>query len=369
MKFTCQKSDLFEVLPNIFKATSNKTPMEALATIRMEARGNTLSLTGYDLELGIFTQIPASVEEEGSLLADGKLFCELIRRMPDGVLQIFTDEHLKITITGNETECQLAGMHADDYPDLPSIEQGKGAVIPQELLREMIEQTIYAVSLDETKPIFTGALFEIENETLSIVALDNYRMALRTESLIGQEQMKFVVPAKALREISHLLTNDDKNEKPCVIHLDQHQASFEINRYVVYTRLLAGEFINYRRSIPMETKTEILMSRKDLIGSLERCGLLITEQNKTPVRFQLDHDRMNISCVNVLGSVEDQLDCSITGESMVVGFNNRYLIDAVRVIQGDRVKIVLSAPDRAVRIMEADGDNYIAVIMPVQVRR
>ncbi|MBR3267351.1 MAG: DNA polymerase III subunit beta [Oscillospiraceae bacterium] len=369
MKFTCQKSDLFEVLPNIAKVTSVKTPMEVLSAIRLEASGQELSLTGYDLELGMRTQIPASVEEEGVLLADGRLFSELIRRMPEGILIIETDDHLKITISGGGTECQLAGMQADEYPDLPDIQQEQGVLIPQKQLRDMIEQTIYAVSLDETKPVFTGELIEIDQDMMNIVALDNYRMALRSEPLIGQGQMKFVVPAKALREISHLLEEDEKNEKPCVIRLDQHQASFEIHGYIVYTRLLAGEFVTYRRSIPQNVKTEVYVSRKELIDSLDRCSLLISEKNKTAVRFQFEEDKIMISCQNVIGSVDDQLSCDLSGEKMIVGFNNRYLLEAVRAIQGDRVKIMLSGPDRAVKVMEADGENSIAIIMPVQVRR
>ena len=205
MKYTCQKSDLCEVLPNVAKAASAKTPMEALSAICLRVHGQELELTGYDLELGIRTQIPAAVEEEGVVLTDSHLFSELVRRMPDGVLQIETDDHLKITITGGGTSCQLPGMRADEYPDLPDIEQEQGAVIPQSLLKNMIDQTIYAVSLDETKPIFTGELIEMADDALNIVALDNYRMALRTEPLPGQEPMKFVVPAKALREIEHLL--------------------------------------------------------------------------------------------------------------------------------------------------------------------
>lgn len=369
MKFTCQKSDLFEVLPNIAKATSAKTPMEALGAIRMEANGQSLSLTGYDLELGIRTEIAASVEESGVLLADSRLFSELVRRMPDGILQIETDDHLKIMITGGGTECQLAGMRADEYPDLPDIEQEKGAVIPQAMLKGMIEQTIYAVSLDETKPIFTGELIEIENDNVNVVALDNYRMAVRSEPLIGQEPMRFVVPAKALREISHLLGEDEKNEHPCVIRLDQNQAIFEIHRYVVYTRLLAGDFINYRRSIPQNQKAEVIVNRRELADSLDRCSLLISEKYKTAVRFQFEENRVMISCQNVVGSVDDQLNCEITGEKMVIGFNNRYLLEAVRAIQGDRVKLMLFGADRAVKIMEAEGENSVALVMPVQVRR
>ena len=369
MKFTCQKSDLYEVLPNVAKAASAKTPMEALAAIRLSASGQNLELTGYDLELGIRTTIPAAVEEEGVLLADSRLFSELVRRMPDGILQIETDDHLKITMQGGGTECQLAGMRADEYPDLPDIEQMQGAVIPQNLLKNMINQTIYAVSLDETRPIFTGELLEMENDVLNIVALDNYRMALRTEPLPGQEPMKFVVPSKALREIEHLLGEDEKNEHPCVIRLDQHHASFEIQRYVVYTRLLAGDFINYRRSIPENAKTEVLIGRRELIESLERCALLISEKNKTAVRFQFEEGKVLISCQNVIGSVDDTLSCDMTGEKLVIGFNNRYLLEAVRAIQGDRVRLFLTAADRAVKVMEEQGDNSIAIIMPVQVRR
>ncbi|MBR3417295.1 MAG: DNA polymerase III subunit beta [Oscillospiraceae bacterium] len=369
MKITCQKNDLYEVLPNVAKATSVKTPMEALAAIRICASGQELSLTGYDLELGIRTQIPAAVEEEGMLLADSRFFSEIIRRMPDGVLVIETDERLKITITGGGTSCQLAGMNAEEYPELPDVEQQQGAVIPQSLLKNMIDQTIYAVSLDETKPIFTGELIEMADDVLNIVALDNYRMALRTEPLPGQEPMKFVVPAKALREIQHLLEDDENNEHPCAIRLDQHHAIFEIGKYTVYTRLLAGEFINYRRSIPENAKTEVLMNRRELIDSLERCGLLISEKNKTAVRFQFEEDRVLISCQNVVGSVDDQISCDITGEKLVIGFNNRYLLEAVRAVQGDRVRLFLTAADRAVKVMEADGDGSVAVIMPVQVRR
>lgn len=369
MKFTCDKTALCEVLPNVAKATSMKTPMEALAAIRLSADGQELELTGYDLELGIRTVIPAVVEESGMLLADSRLFSEIVRRMPDGVLSVETDSHLKITITGGGTSCQLAGMNADEYPELPDIEQQQGTVIPQNLLKNMIEQTIYAVSLDETKPIFTGELIEIENDMLSVVALDNYRMALRTEPLSNQDPMKFVVPAKALREIQHLLEDDEKNENPCVIRLDQHHAIFEIHRYTVYTRLLAGEFINYRRSIPQSAKTEAVLSRRELIESLERCSLLISEKNKTAVRFQFEDDRVLISCQNVVGSVDDQISCNVTGEKLVIGFNNRYLLDAIRAVQGDRVRLFLTASDRAVKVMEADGENSIAIIMPVQVRR
>ncbi|MBQ6042312.1 MAG: DNA polymerase III subunit beta [Oscillospiraceae bacterium] len=369
MKITCQKSDLYEVLPNVAKATGVKTPMEALSAIRLRASGQELELTGYDLELGIRTTIPAAVEEEGVLLADSRLFSEIVRRMPEGVLVIETDERLKITMTGGGTSCQLAGMNADEYPELPDIEQQQGTVIPQSLLKNMIEQTIYAVSMDETKPVFTGELIEIADGILNIVALDNYRMALRTEPLPEQESMKFVVPAKALREIQHLLGDDEKNERPCVIRLDQHHAIFEIDRYTVYTRLLAGEFINYRRSIPETAKTEVLLSRRELMDSLDRCGLLISEKNKTAVRFQFEEDRVLISCQNVVGSVDDQISCEITGEKLVIGFNNRYLLDAVRAVQSDRVRLFLTAADRAVKVMEADGDGSVAVIMPVQVRR
>lgn len=369
MKFTCQKADLSEVLANVGKATSVKTPLEALAAIHLRANGQELELTGYDLELGIRTQIPAVVTEEGVMLVDGRLFSEVVRRMPEGILSVETDEHLKVTIQGGGTECQLAGMNADEYPELPSIEQQQGAVIPQSLLKNMIEQTIYAVSLDETKPVFTGELFEVADDILNIVALDNYRMALRSEPLPGQEPMKFVVPAKALREIEHLLEEDEKNENPCVIRLDQHHAIFEIHHYLVYTRLLAGEFVNYRRSIPAGIKTEVTVNRRELIDSLDRCSLLISEKNKTAVRFQFEEDRVLISCQNVVGSVDDQVSCEMTGEKMVVGFNNRYLLDAVRAVQSDRVRIFLTAADRAVKVMEADGDSSIAIVMPVQVRR
>ena len=369
MKFTCQKFDLSEVLPNVGKATSVKTPLEALAAIHLCANGQELELTGYDLELGIRTQIPAVVTEEGVMLVDGRLFSEVVRRMPDGILSIETDDHLKVTIQGGGTECQLAGMSADEYPELPNIEQQQGAVIPQSLLKNMIEQTIYAVSLDETKPVFTGELIEVADDILNIVALDNYRMALRCEPLPGQEPMKFVVPAKALREIEHLLEEDEKNENPCTIRLDQHHAIFEIHRYVVYTRLLAGEFVNYRRSIPTGIKTEVTVNRRELIDSLDRCSLLISEKNKTAVRFQFEEDKVYISCQNVVGSVDDQIACEMTGEKMIVGFNNRYLLDAVRAVQSDRVRIFLTAADRAVKVMEADGDSSIAIVMPVQVRK
>lgn len=369
MKFTCQKNDLYEVLPNVGKATSQKSPLEALAAIRLQAQGQSLQLTGYDLELGIRTEIPAVCTEEGVLLVDSRLFSEVVRRMPDGILNIETDDHMKIMIQGGGTEYQLAGMGAEEYPELPSIEQQQGAVIPQNLLKNMIEQTIYAVSTDETKPVFTGELIELENGALNIVALDNYRMALRTEALSDQDTMKFVVPAKALREIQRLLEEDEKNENPCVIRLDQHHAIFEIHRYVVYTRLLAGEFINYRRSIPTTSKAEVTVNKRELIESLDRCSLLISEKNKTAVRFQFEENCILISCQNVVGSVDDRIACDMTGEKMIVGFNNRYLLEAVRAVQSDRVRIFLTAADRAVKVMEAEGDCSVAVIMPVQVRR
>ena len=161
---------------------------------------------------------------------------------------------------------------------------------------------------------------------------------------------------------------DDENKNPCVIRLDLHHAIFEINGYLVYTRLLAGDFVNYRRSIPESAKTQLTISRRRLIESLERCSLLISEKNKTAVRFQLEDGTLRISCQNVIGSVDDTLECDLSGERLTIGFNNRYLLDAVRAVQGDRVRIFLSEANRAVKIMEADGEGSIAIVMPVQVR-
>lgn len=372
MRLNCQKTELNEVLGAVSKAASDKTSLEVLATIRLRAKETSLELTGYDLELGIRTEIPARVETPGVVLVSARLFSDIIRKMPDGLLFLDVEGNegaQRMTIRCGETECRLSCMDAAEYPELPDVEQSEGIFLPQALLKGMIDQTVYAVSPDETKPIFTGELVEIEKETLRLVALDNYRMAIRSEPFKGHDDTRFVVPAKALREIQRLLSDsEDENQSPCQIRLDQNHAIFEANRYTIYTRLLAGEFINYRRSIPTGERTELTVGRRELIESLERCALYITQETRTPTSVRVEDDGLSITCANDLGAIDDRIPCTVSGEKFTIGFNNRYLLEAVRSVRGETLRMMLTGPDRAVKIMEAQGDNYIAVVMPVQLR-
>lgn len=366
LKFTCGKEDICSAISNVSKAVSPKSTIAALEGIKLKLNMSSLELTGYDLEIGITTYIQCDSEDSGEVVLNSRLFSEITRRMPSDKITYEIDENFNMKIYGGNAEYQISAISADEYPALPEIERENPISVNQETLKSMINQTNYAVSLNDSKPVLTGELFDIEDGNFNMVAIDGFRLAVRHEKTSCAQKHYFVAPSKALLEASRILKEDAENE--CEIFVNSKHILFDINGYRIFTRLLEGEFHNYKNSIPSEFKTEVFINTRELINCLERCALLLNEKNKAPVKCSFENGEIKVSCKTGIGRLDDSIPAEINGENVLIGFNNKYLLDALRAADTDKVKIQMTGSNRAVKIVPPEGDGFTFIVMPVQIK-
>lgn len=366
MKFSCKQNELNEALNNISRAVPQKSPISALTAIKLCVNKNTLELTGYDLELGMQTKINIESEDFGEVLLESHLFCEIIRKMPSEQILIEVDNNLTTTIRGDNAEYKILAMSADDYPSIPDYDSGDSFTVPQALLKNMINQTIFAVAVTDNKPILTGELFDITDGLFNLVAIDGFRLAVRSEKIDTDNRYHFVVKSKALSEVSKLLKDDEDSK--VTVHVSKKHIAFEISGYMVISRLLEGEFHNYKGSIPTNHSTEIILNTKDLISSLERCMLLINDKNKAPVKCIFNNGQVKISCSTGMGKLSDEFNIDLAGQMVEIGFNCRYLLDALKASESDKVKLQLNGGLSPMKILPIDGDAYTFLVLPVRLK-
>lgn len=366
MKFTCKKEDICSAINNVSKAVSPKSTIAALEGIKLRLDMSSLELTGYDLEIGITTYIECDSSDTGEIVLNSRLFSEITRRMPSDLITYDIDDNLNMKIYGGNAEYQISAISAEEYPALPEIERENPILINQEVLKSMINQTNYATSLNDAKPILTGELFEIENSGINMVAIDGFRLAIRYEKINCADKHYFVVPSKALLEASRILKEDAEND--CEIFVNSKHILFDINGYRIFTRLLEGEFHNYKNSVPKEFKTEVIVKTSDIVHCLERCSLLLNEKNKAPVKCTFGNGEIKINCKTGIGRLDDSIEAEINGESVLIGFNNKYLLDALKAADTDKVRIQMTGANRAVKIVPFQGDSFTFIVMPVQIK-
>ncbi len=366
MKFTCKKEDITTAIYNVSKAVSPKSTITALEGIKLRLENSKLELTGYDLEIGITTFIDCNSSDEGEIILNSRLFSEITRRMPSETINYEVNENLNLKITGGNAEYQISVISAEEYPALPEIEREDPIKINQLVLKSMINQTVYAVSVNDAKPVMTGELFDIENGAVNVVAIDGFRLAIRNEKISYLGKKHFIVPSKALKEASTLLNEDEKSE--CSIYVNEKHVLFDINGYRIFTRLLEGEFHNYKNSVPSEFKTEVTVKANEVIQSLERCALLLNEKNKSPVKCKFSGGSIEVECKTGIGRLEDSISADIKGEELSIGFNNKYLIEALRAADTDKVRMSMNGANKAVKIAPLEGEHFTFIVMPVQIR-
>ena len=257
-------------------------------------------------------------------------------------------------------------MSAEEFPDLPVVESTARTAVSQQMMRSMIQESSFAASLKEDQPILTGELFEAREGTLSVVAMDRYRLALRQESVKDINDFHFVVPKKALNELISMMKDD--NEQPCEFFTNGKHIVFSVNGFSLFTRLLEGQFHNYRSSIPDTAKTTVIMHKKDLIAGAERCSLLINEKNKAPMRCVFADGSLEISCKTSIGGISDRIPADITGDSITIGFSNKYLLEALRACQCDKVKFQMGGSNKVIKITPVGDESFVYLIMPIQLK-
>lgn len=365
MKVACSKENLTEGINTVQKAVSAKSTLPILEGILLDATDE-LKLTGNDLELGIECRVPADVQETGSIVINSKIFGDIVRRLPDSEVFIEVTNNNMVVIECENTHFEIKGLPPEGFPALPEIKKENAFVISQEILRNMIKQTIFAVSIDENRPILTGSLMEYKEKTLTFVSIDGFRMALRNHSTENEaENIKVVIPGKTLNEILKIL---QPVKEDVSIYSTNNQILFDMKNCKVVSRLLEGEYLNYKSIIPNDHEIRIRVSTKELLAGIERASLVTVDEKRYPVKFNISDDKMIITSNTDIGAVREEIRIEMDGGKIDIGFNPRYFIDALKVIDDEKIEIFFTSSVGPCTIKPIDDDSFAYMILPVRTR-
>lgn len=363
MKIICTKSNLLTGVQTVSKAVPNKTTMSILECILVDTTGGSIKLTANDMELGIETVIDGEILEQGTIAIDAKIFLEIVRKLPDNDITIETDDFFKTTITCEKAKFNIIGKSGEDFSYLPEIEKNDCIVVSQFTLKEVIRQTIFSIADNENNKLMTGELFEIHDDILKVASLDGHRISVRKIELKNSyESKKVIVPGKTLNEISKILSGDmDKDVN--IFFTDRH-ILFEFNDTVVVSRLIEGEYFKIEQMLSSDYETKINMNKKELLDCIDRATLLIKEGDKKPVIIDVKDSFMELKMNSTVGSMDENIDIEKEGKDIKIGFNPKFLIDALRVIEDEEIVIYMVNP-KAPCFIKDEKENYIYMILPV----
>ena len=356
MKFSCEKALLQAAISTTSRAVSPKSSIPALEGILLEA-GNDLRLTGYNLETGIRTIVPADIREEGTLVLGARLFGEIVRKLPDDIVT-FQSENYMVNIKCGMSEFNILGTDPEEFPELPTVEYQNSLILPQSRLKAMISQTLFAVSDNESRPIHTGSLFEVDSNGLTIVSVDGYRLALRHEAIDkkeGAETFSFVVPGAALSEVEKICSDVDE---PASVTQGARHVMFKVGDTMLVSRRLEGEFLAYRQAIPRNNTIHVEGETRALLSSIDRVSLIISDKLKSPLRCVFDSNLLKISTKTAIGDAYDECPLSGDGGGLEIGFNNKYLMDALKAAPADKVRLELTTGVSPCVILPTEGRKF-----------
>ena len=370
MKIICEKDKILKALNSVTKAVASKTTMPILEGILIQTNDNEVKLTTYDLEIGIEYIIECEVKEQGATVVNAIMFSEIIRKLPDTEIDIELNEKNLLVIECEGSLYKLATMNPTEFPELPQINIENSIEIEQNALKDMIRKTIFAVSTEENRPIFTGCLFEITNNKLNLVAVDGFRLAWKSRFLQTKiNDFTAVIPGRTLNEINKIILDSFDTIK---IGVAKNQALFEMENCKIVTRLLDGEFLNYKSVIPSNWETRIRVNKNSLQDSFERISLIsassIEKEKKYPVKVSVDIGKITISCTNQTGEAKEEIYISTEGKNIEAGFNPKYFLDALRAIDDEEVFIDFGTSISPCIIRPVDEGDYIYMILPIRLK-
>lgn len=366
MKFSCGKKAFSDAVSIISRTVSTKSTLPALEGILIKAANDSLTLTSNDLEIGMTTTIPASVTQPGDIVLNAKLFSEIIRKLPAEKVDILADEKLLTTVSSGASEFTILGIPASEFPETPALSDCVNFSIAQNVLSGMIRQTLFCISSDDSKPVHTGSLFELSENQIRIVSIDGFRLAIRTEKIQNTLDLKFVVPGKTLSEILKMLSSE--SDDPIHMSIGKRHILFEINGYTLISRLLEGDFLDYRGVLVDNSSAQIRIKVRSFTDSIDRASLLISDRLKSPVRCVFEKEIVRVTCSTASGKIYDEIPAELSGDSVEMGFNNRYLLDALRACECDEVRILLNGPLSPMRVYPLEGENFIFLVLPVRLK-
>lgn len=372
MKIVCEKEKLLKGINSVVRGVPTRTTMPILEGILIQTNGNELKLTSYDLELGIEYTMECEVKEEGNTVVNSIMFSEIIRKLPDTDIAIELNENNLLVIECEGSLYKLSTMNPDEFPELPKIIVEKSIETEQTILKNMIRKTIFAVSIEENRPIFTGCLFEVINNSLNVVAIDGFRMGWVSNSLaIASNDFKAVIPGKTLNEVNKIILDSFDSIK---IGVSKNQAIFEMENCKIVTRLLDGEFLNYASVIPNNWETRIRVNKNSIQNCFERVSLIssssIEKEKKYPVKISIEVGKVIISCTNQTGDAKEEIYTETEGKELEIGVNPKYFLDALKAIDDEEIFVSFGTniSPCVIKPVDESSKDYTYMILPIRMK-
>ena len=371
MKIVCEKEKIMKGINSVVKAVASKTTMPVLEGILIQTNENELKLTTYDLEIGIEYVMECTVKEQGNTVVSATMFSEIIRKLPDTEIDIYLNENNLLVIECEGSLYKLTTMNPEEFPELPKIVVENSIELEQNTLKNMIRKTIFAVSNEENRPIFTGCLFEISNNKLNVVSVDGFRLALKSNFLTTKaNDMSCVIPGKTLNEVNKIILD---SFEPIKIGVSKNQALFEMENCKIVTRILDGEFLNYKNVIPENWETRIKANKNNLQNCFERISLISAssseKEKKYPVKVLIEVGKLTISCTNQTGDAKEEMYLETEGQNIEIGFNPKYFLDALKVVEDEEVFVTFGTSISPCVIRSTDEINeYAYMILPIKLK-
>jgi len=367
MRFTCEKSMLVQGLNIAGRTVAQKSSLSVIEGILCKA-GLGLNLTGYNMETAITYEIEADVADPGQCILPAKLFGDIIRRLPEGPVTVVVSDDYKVSIRAGYASFTISAESAEDYPELPDVNSGRPIQIPQTKLKELISGTIFAVSENQGRPIHTGVKFEVTDTSITAIAVDGFRLARRTwhpEEGTGRE-LSFVVPAAGLKEVEKIVAD---SEDMASFTLGSKHILFQIGKATLVCRLLEGEFLDWRRVVPTNCPVKLVANVGELASSVERVGLIVSEKYKSPVRCVFSHNELLMRTNTTIGAAEDKCSLAGDGKELEIGFNVRYLADALKVVPSEEVTLELTNGLSPIVLTPVDDKyDFAYMVLPVRIK-
>ena len=363
MKFVCSKSNLLTGVQTVSKAVPSKTTMSILECILIDTTKGNITLTANDMELGIETIIEGNIIEKGIIALDAKIFLDIVRKLPDSDITVEVDSSLKTTITCEKAKFNIIGKSGEDFSYLPQIERSESVLLSQYTLKEVIRQTIFSIADNDNNKIMSGELFEINENELKVVSLDGHRISIRKIELKNSyPHNKVIVPGKTLNEISKILSGDA--DKDVSMSFTSKHVVFEFDNTTVVSRLIEGEYFKIDQMLSSDYETKVKINKKEFLDCIDRATLLVKEGDKKPIIINITDDNMELKINSTVGSMNENIDIAKSGKDLMIGFNPKFLIDALKVIDDEEIDIYLVNPKAPCFIRDAAG-KYIYLILPV----
>ena len=363
MKIICTKSDLVHAVSIVSKAVSNNTTLPILKCILIEASTGNIKLTANDMELGIETTIDGQIHQPGKIAIEAKLFSEIVRKLPDNDITIETDDQYKATITCEKACFQIMGQEGEEFPSLPEIEKNQSITLSQFSLKEVIRQTIFSIADNDSNKLMTGELFDMNGDILKVVSLDGHRISIRKIELKeSYEPKKIVVPGKTLIEVSKILSGEADSEVR--LYFTANHIVFEFDDTVVVSRLIEGEYFRIEQMLSNDYETKVRINKRELLNCIDRATLLVKEGDKKPIIINIQDEMMELKIKSEKGTMDEEIMITKEGKDLLIGFNPKFLIDALRVIDDEEADLYFMNA-KAPCFIKDEGESYVYLILPV----